>query len=93
MKIYQNVTIGRKNIWEDSAEDFQGFLIDEGAILCAGSKILGSSGRLRIGKNAIVGANAVVTHSIPDDAIVAGVPARIIGYRNSSEYISQKGKS
>ncbi|MGB7339479.1 MAG: acyltransferase [Phototrophicaceae bacterium] len=32
-----------------------------------------------IGENAIVGAGAVVTHDVPDYAIVAGVPAKIIG--------------
>jgi acetyltransferase-like isoleucine patch superfamily enzyme len=32
-----------------------------------------------IGRNAVVGANAVVTSSIPDGAIAAGVPARVIG--------------
>jgi acetyltransferase-like isoleucine patch superfamily enzyme len=33
-----------------------------------------------IGKNAVVGANAVVTRSVADGAIVAGVPARQIGW-------------
>jgi UDP-2-acetamido-3-amino-2,3-dideoxy-glucuronate N-acetyltransferase len=32
-----------------------------------------------IGEKAIVGAGAVVTHDIPDYAMVVGVPARIIG--------------
>ena len=31
-----------------------------------------------LGKNVIVGANAVVTKSVPDYSIVAGVPAKII---------------
>jgi lipopolysaccharide O-acetyltransferase len=33
---------------------------------------------VHIGKNAIVGANAVVTKSVPENTIVAGNPARII---------------
>lgn len=34
-----------------------------------------------IGDGAIIGANAVVTHNVEPFAIVAGVPARVIGYR------------
>ena len=32
-----------------------------------------------IGTQALVGAGAVVTHDVPDYAIVAGIPARVIG--------------
>lgn len=37
-------------------------------------------GGVTIGENSMVGAGAVVTHDIPDHTIVAGVPAKVIGY-------------
>lgn len=44
----------------------------------AGARILRN---VHIGDGAIIGANSVVTHDVPAFAIVAGVPARIIKYR------------
>lgn len=32
----------------------------------------------RIGKNCVIGANSVVVHDIPDYAVAAGIPARVI---------------
>jgi acetyltransferase-like isoleucine patch superfamily enzyme len=38
-----------------------------------------------IGEGALVGAGSVVTHDVPDYAIAAGVPARVIGDRRQRE--------
>ena len=45
-----------------------------------------------IGDGAIVAANAVVTKDVPPNAIVAGVPAKIIGERMSGETKSDHAK-
>ncbi len=49
--------------------------IGDGAFLGEGCVILKG---VRIGKRAVVAANAVVTRDVPDFTVVAGVPARII---------------
>ena len=36
---------------------------------------------VRIGKGAVIGAGAVVTHNVASFAVVAGVPAKVISYR------------
>ena len=38
---------------------------------------------VRIGNGAIIGAGAVVSKDIPDFAVVAGNPAKVVKYRNS----------
>ena len=51
--------------------------IGEGASIGANATILPG---IRIGRRAMVGAGAVVTRSVPPNAIVIGNPARIVGY-------------
>lgn len=58
-------------------QTFSRTIIRKGASLGANCTILPG---LTIGINAMVGAGAVVTRSIPPNAIVVGNPAKIIGY-------------
>jgi putative colanic acid biosynthesis acetyltransferase WcaB len=39
-------------------------------------------GKITIGNNAVIGAGAVVVKDVPDNAIVAGNPAKVIKYKN-----------
>jgi acetyltransferase-like isoleucine patch superfamily enzyme len=52
-------------------------MIKRRASIGTGSTILCG---ITIGENAIVGAGSVVTHDVPDNAVVAGNPARILRY-------------
>lgn len=60
----------------------KGIIIGEDCWIGAKSTILDGT---TIGKGCIVGAGAVVTGKFPDYSIIAGVPARIIRYRNDSK--------
>lgn len=47
-------------------------------------------GGVHIGNNVTIGAGAVVTKDIPDNATVVGVPAKVINYDNPGRYIGNK---
>jgi acetyltransferase-like isoleucine patch superfamily enzyme len=63
---------------DDQGTDARTVVIGDDAWLGAHAVVLPG---VRIGEGAIVGAGAVVTRDVPAGAIVAGVPARIIGQR------------
>ena len=73
--IRQNTTFGvvRTNF------NFETPVIDDGADIGVGACILGA---IRIGRNAVVGANAVVLDDVPDNAVAVGVPAKVVKYRS-----------
>lgn len=75
------VTIGGKSGWFEVPE------IGDNVQIASGSKILGP---VKIGNNVFIGANSVVTKDIPNNCVVAGVPAKIIAKGiNIDDYIGK----
>jgi len=81
--LYQHVTLGQSRPNEEQYPS-----IGDRAILYTGCVVMGA---IRIGEDAIVGANSVVRQDVPDGAIVAGVPARFIGWRKDIKSIDASG--
>ena len=52
-----------------------GSVIGDNCYISPGVKIVKP---VRIGNNVVIGANAVVNKDIPDDCMVAGIPAKVI---------------
>lgn len=70
--VNQNVTIGYTN-----ATDCP--IIGNNVRVTTGAVVIG---KCTVGDNAIIGANAVVVKDVPANAVVGGVPAKIIKYRD-----------
>jgi serine acetyltransferase len=70
--VMQQVTLGGKDWGENYAP-----VIEDGAYIGAGARVLGA---VRVGRGAIVGANAVVTRDVPPGCTVVGAN-RIVGGR------------
>jgi len=64
------VVIGTRGVGEQGVP-----VIGDNVYIGVGAKVLG---KIKIGSNAKVGANAVVLEDVPDGATVVGIPAKII---------------
>lgn len=73
-RIYQQVTIGYKN------GTYPPVLEDNVSVTC-GAKVLGD---ITMHKGSLAAAGAVVLKDVPENAIVAGVPAKIISYKDEN---------
>jgi len=73
--VMHQVTIGRKDPVAPEAQGGKLAVIEDNVFIGAGAKVLGP---VRIGRGAIVGANAVVTRDVPSHCTVVGAN-RILG--------------
>lgn len=73
-KLFQQVTIGyngdKKPVIGDNVE------------ICCGAKVLGG---IHIGNNAVIGAQALVIHDVPENAVVGAPLPKIIYYKTKNE--------
>ena len=86
--VNQKCRIGANcNINADVNIGMGGSVIGDDCYLAPGVKIIKP---VHIGNNVMIGANAVVTKDIPDDCIVAGIPAKVIKKYNHEKHRWEK---
>jgi len=75
--IGDHVNIGPGVVIGGTSGKYQVPKIGDNTIISSGAKIIGPIG---IGKNCVIGANAVVINNIPDNSLVVGIPAKVVKY-------------
>jgi len=81
--MHQGVTVGGVGKEEDLP------IIGDRVYFGAGAKILGA---VKIGNDVVIGANAVVTRDVQDNAVVGGIPAEILGSGGSKDFVHYRTK-
>ena len=77
--IYHMVTLGgiSPSINSDNQRNLKRHpTLKENVVVGSGAQILGP---VVVGKNSKIGANAVVTNNVPENAVMVGIPAKNIG--------------
>jgi acetyltransferase-like isoleucine patch superfamily enzyme len=72
---YPRATTAEGEVQSEKDWKVEPTLVKKGASIGSGATILAN---VTIGENALVGAGSVVTRGVPDNAIVAGNPARLL---------------
>ena len=84
VKIYPGVTVGRSDVHLPiEKSEFEGVIIENDVILATGAKVLCKVGTMQVKQGTIIGANAVLSSSTNENEIWAGVPAKMVGYREN----------
>lgn len=77
----QGVTIGQAGRGEEQYTP----IIGDRVYIGPGAKIFG---KVLIGNDVAIGANAVVTRDLPDNAVAVGIPAKIINHNSSRDFVN-----
>jgi serine O-acetyltransferase len=78
--VSHGVTIGMSNRGKNKGVA----TIGDNVYIGPGAKIVGA---VKVGNNVAIGANCVVTKDIPDNAVVVGIPGKVISFNGSNGYI------
>jgi serine O-acetyltransferase len=76
----QGVTLGKANRGKNMGYP----IIGDNVYIGPGAKVVGA---VKVGNHVAIGANSVVTKDVPDNAVVVGVPGRVISYDGSEGYV------
>lgn len=79
--VFTNVRTPRSAYPRNTSDDYLPTLVQRGASIGANATIVCG---VTVGRWAFVAAGAVVTRDVPDYALVAGVPARVVGWASES---------
>lgn len=89
-KIGRYVTIGQQVTIGGGNSKYSGVpVIGDYVYIAKGAIVFGG---ITVGNNVTIGANAVVNKPVPDNAIVAGVPAKIIRIKTNEEVLVEHAK-
>ena len=79
---YPRATTANGELQTEADWKVEATLVRKGASIGSGSTILAN---VTIGENALVGAGSLVTRDVPENAVVAGNPARLLRYLDREE--------
>ncbi|MEJ2868626.1 hypothetical protein WCD74_12715 [Actinomycetospora sp. OC33-EN08] len=84
--LYQGVMLGRDVPWLHQHDERPCVIVEDGAVICTGAVVAGSPDRpVVVGRDTVVGANAVLTRSTGVGEVWAGNPARCVARRDEVE--------
>ena len=76
------------NISNNVSIGFGSPVIGDRVLIAVGARILGD---VRVGSDAAIGANSVITHDVPQRAVVVGAPGRVISFDGAFKHVRYPG--